>query len=462
MIAHVSASRAHPLAAELVASVGEANVFQDEQVLTALSHDRSPFPGIDPGIVVTPRDVDDIAGVLRIANRSRNSVIVRGAGFSMTGFLQRAPREAIILDTRRRLSRVLDIDDVNMTVTAEAGVIMSDLEAKVADRGFEVQTVGVPKAQTTLGGVLSGVIGGGLPRDSSLGTTGRQVIGLKVVLADGTVVETNARGGNVHRSASAIPGGDGPFLTDVFIGDGGSFGVKVEATLQIAPLAAEVSSGEYVFNDFDAVWKALGALAAIRETPYSGIGVAEGPPWRLSFTTRASSAELLREHVRRVERVLTDCGGRPESPAASAIPSRDWFVNAERAILSFIFARAQFVQALAQVRGLLERRIRERRLADLGIALKVYFYAHTRHAIFTSISILFDPVVPEGRAKAVELAVEGYELVVALGGHLEPHQGAASRIIAASWSPSYRRFFTAIKAAVDPNHILNPGLWGID
>lgn len=452
----------HPLAPELIAALGTANVLQDERALAAFRRDRSPFPEIDPGIVVTPSTIEEISKVLQLANSRRTPVIVRGAGFSMTGFLQRAPREAIILDTRRRLGRVIDIDEGNMTVTAEAGVMMSDLEARVADRGFEVQTVGVPKSQTTLGGVLSGVVGGGLPRDSSLGTTGRQVIGLKVVLADGSVIETNARGGNVHRLASAIPGGDGPFVTGLFIGDGGSLGVKVEATLQITPPAAQVASGEHAFANFDVVWKAIGALAEIRETPYSGIGIADGPPWRLSYTARASGRELLAEHVRRIEGVLTGCGGQPQPPDASAIPSRDWFVNAQRAILSFIFARAQFVAALGQVRKLLDQRIREGRLADLGITLKVYIYPHTRHAMFTSISILFDPAVPEGRVKAVALALEAYELVVSLGGYLEPQQGAASRIIARSWSPSYRRLFLALKSAVDPNHILNPGLWGID
>ena len=241
----------------------------------------------------------------------------------MTGFLQPTPHRAIILDTRR-LNRVLEINEVNMTVTAEAGVIMSELDARVAARGFEVQTVGVPIQHTTLGGVLSGVVGGGLPRDSGAsGTTGRQLVDLKVVLADGSLLRTNAGGANVSRRASSIQGGDGPFLTAAFVGDGGSFGVKVEATLQITPAAPHVASGQWLLEDLDSVWRALAELAAVRETPYTGIGIAEGPPWAVHFTARASRPDILALYVRSVERVLEACGGRPDPSDTSALPSRD-------------------------------------------------------------------------------------------------------------------------------------------
>jgi FAD/FMN-containing dehydrogenase len=451
----------HPLTSQLVAALGESNVLQDSAAIAPFRQDKSPYPPIEPGIVVRPASIEEISGVLQLANSSRTPVIVRGGGFSMTGFLQPPRGQAIVLDTRR-LNRVLDIDEVNMTVTAEAGVIMSDLDAQVAARGFEVQTVGVPIQYTTLGGVLSGVVGGGLPRDSSGGLTGRQLVGLKVVLPDGSVLQTNAGGSNVNRPASAMPGGDGPFLTGVFIGDGGSLGVKVEATLQITPAARHTTSHQWLLADFDSVWRALGQLAAIRETPYTGIGVGEGPPWPMSFTARASSPDQLAAHVRTVERVLEGCGGRPDSSDTTAVPSREWFVNADRAIVAFMFGRAQFLEAFHRIRSMLDERIGERRLADVGVGPKIYIYPHTRHAIYTTISVLFDRTIAESRAKAVALATETYELVVALGGYLEPQQGVASRIIARAWSPTYRRVFRGLKSAVDPNNILNPGLWGVD
>ena len=453
--------QAHPLAADLVAALGAKNVLQDEDAIGSYRGNRSPFPEIDPGVVVMPGSADEIAKVLQLANSRLNPVIVRGNGFSMTGFVNGAPQRAIILDTRR-LGRVLEINEQNMTVTAEAGVIMSELEAQVAARGFEVQTVGVPPQFVTLGGVLSGVVGGGLPRDTSIGTTGRQVVGLKVVLPDGSLVSTNAGGGNVNRAASSIAGGDGPFITGLFVGDGGSLGVKVEATLQITPPAAHVASAQWLLEDFDAVWRALRQIAEILEIPYSGIGIAEGPPWAVTYTARASSPDRLASNVRILERVFEECGGRPDRPGVSAIPTREWFVSVDRAIVAFIFGRADFREAFSQVRSMLDERIRERRLAALGIAVRAFIYPHTRHAIFASLSILYDRAKPGGQTNAVALATEAYNLAIGLGGYLEAQQGHASRIIAQAWSPSYRRLFLGLKSAVDPNHILNPGLWGVD
>jgi FAD/FMN-containing dehydrogenase len=452
----------HPLAAQLVSILGASNVLQDDAEIAPYRHDRSPYPEIDPGLVVKPGSIDEISRVLALANDSRHPVIVRGGGFSMTGFLPPPPRQAIVLDTRR-LNQVLDIDEENLTVTAEAGVIMSDLDARVAARSFEVQTVGVPIQHTTLGGVLSGVVGGGLPSDLSVsGATGRQVIGLKVVLADGSVLQTNAGGANIHRAASAIPGGDGPFLTGLFIGDGGSLGVKVEATLQMTPAAPHVVSGQWLFADFDSVWRALGELAAIRETPYASIGIAADPPWALSFTLRASNPEILAAHTRGVERVRAACGGQPDQVDTGAVPDLDWYVNVDRAVVAFIFGRAQFRAAFQRLRTMLDERIRERGLADLGIEVRIYLYPYTRHAVYASVSVLFQPTVPGSQEQAVALATEAYELVVALGGYLEPHQGVASRLIARGWSPTYRRVFHGLKSAFDPNRILNPGLWEVD
>jgi FAD/FMN-containing dehydrogenase len=452
---------AHPLAVDLIKVLGEANVVQDRDELTAFGRDKSPFPDIDPGIVVQPRSADEIASVLRIANGARTPVIVRGGGFSLTGFLQRAPNEAILIDMRG-LDRVVELDEDNMTVTAETGIIVGDLEDAVADHGFEVRTVGVPVSRTTLGGVLSGVMGGGLPHDSSQGPSGRQVVGLKVVLPDGRILQTNAGGSNVNRPASSLHDGDGPSLTGMFIGDAGSLGVKVEATLQLTPAATEVGSGQWLFDDFATVWQALGQLARLRELPYSGIGVGEGPPWGLSFESRASTAEILDLQIRSIERVLQANGGRPDPSDGTAVPSRDWFINVDRAIFAFMFGRAQFIDAFRAVRTMLDDRIRERHLADIGVEVRAFLYPYTRHGIYTTISILYDPTVPGGRERTVELATEGYERVVALGGYLEPQQGVSSQIVARSWSPAYRALFAGLKAAVDPNGILNPGLWGGD
>jgi len=139
--------------------------------------------------------------------------------------------------------------------------------------------------------------------------------------------------------------------------------------------------------------------------------------------------------------------GRDKSPFPELVPA--------------VVVRPADVAEVAAVVALANelRRFASRGLADLGLGLKIVFAPLTRHAVYTSISITYDPSVAGGREATAHLAREAYELVAELGGYAEPHQGEAARILAGAWSPEYARLVSRIKAALDPNDILNPGLW---
>lgn len=461
-------AQVHPLSADLGMVVGADNMVEDQATLACYRRDKSPFPDMEPGVVVKPGTVDEVSAVLELANQYGAPVIARGGGFSLTGFPRAAPGKAIVLDMRR-LNRILEINKTDMIVTAECGALMSDLDAAVDAHGLQVHTVMVPIHYTTLGGVLSGVVGGGIPRDNAVvGSNVHHLLGLKLVLPDGSVLDTNAGGSNVHRQLSTVQDGDGSILTPLFVGDAGVLGVKVAATLQLTPAAPLVEAGHWVFPNFDGVWQALLRLTAIRESPYTILNASEGPPWSLGFVSTASDPRLLAWQVETVTGVLQACGGRPgleadcERMREMAVPGGRWtdrFINVDRALLAAIFSKSDFVDAYRRIRDLLNARFRERKLADIGLALRVHFTPHTRHAIYTTISILYDESVPEGRAAAQELATEGYQLIVDLGGYSEPHQGAASQLLAREWSPQYRQLMSTLKSTLDPKNILNPGLW---
>lgn len=458
------------VAGRLAALVGDEHVVTDASALAPYSRDKSPFPGLLPAVVVRPADVDEVAAVVTLANELRFPLLPRGAGFSIAGYPPVGQVQAVFLDLRR-LDRVLEIDEVDMTVTAQAGIVTADLEAQVAARGLQVHTVAVPIRFTTLGGVLSGVVGGGIPLDSTaVGLTGQHVLGLKVVLPTGEVVATNAGGGNRHRARSTLADDDGPRLTSMFLGDGGSLGVKVEATLRLAPAARHTHADAWLMPDVDATWRAFRALMAPRELPAVWLSAtsADDDAWEVDVVSTAADERLLGPAVEAVERVLRSHGGR-EAPAQRraqagdfATPGADWtsaIVDLDRALLAFAFGNRDFPDGLRSVRALLERRFAERGLADLGLALKVVFAPLTRHAAYTSISITYDPSIADGREETARLAGEAYAHVAALGGYAEPHQGEAARILADAWSPAYASLVARIKTALDPNGVLNPGMW---
>ncbi|MGI0091429.1 MAG: FAD-binding oxidoreductase, partial [Nitrososphaerales archaeon] len=269
----VQSGSQHPLRADLISIVGSENVIDDiEQLEERYTRDTSPFPATSPGIVVRPSSAREVSEVMKLANSHKVRVAIRGAGTSLTG-LPYADRQTIIVETRR-LNRIVELDEVNMTVRAECGIIMGDLEKEATKRGFFVHTVTVPLHYVTLGGVLSGVVGGGLPpRRPAFGTGVNFLLGLKVVLPDGRILDTNAGGANIHQKSNYIKLGNGPDVTGLFIGDGGIFGTKVEATVEIFPEPRLKQADLRNFSDFAKVWKALSRLIELETLPYTQLRV---------------------------------------------------------------------------------------------------------------------------------------------------------------------------------------------
>jgi FAD/FMN-containing dehydrogenase len=338
----------------------------------------------------------------------------------------------------------------------------------VAERGYEVHTVAVPRAYTTLGGVLSGVCGGGFPADTAeVGGSGQFVLGLRVALPNGSVLDTNAGGSNVHRATSAIPASDGPGLTQLFIGDGGTLGVKLVATLALAPARPAVHAGAFEFDDLDGALAAIDDLRRVHEVPYANLYVVRGSSWSLTFTARASTEELVACHVAVVEQAVAKHGGRPGGDdllqSARSIAAQDpaWaeqFIDVDRGAIAGVFDNRTFADAFAHLQEMVDGRV-AKGLAELGIDPIVFLSPHGRHAMWFAITLPYDVTVAGASAAARRVTREGYELVVALGGWSEPHQGEVSRLLATAWSPAYRAFVESLQDHVDPARVLNPGLW---
>ena len=460
----------HPLHEALGQIVGAEQLVSTPEVLANYSQDKSPFPPLVPAIVVRPGSVNEVRDIMRLAGHHKTPVNTRGGGFSLTGYLGECVEDTIVLDLRR-LNRVLDIDAVNFTATAQCGIIMKDLSDQVEAAGLHVHTVGIPIGYTTLGGVLSGVQGGGYPASMCVSGTGLyHLLGLEMVLPSGELLRTNAGGANVHRSQDFTRGGNAPDLTSMFVGDGGCFGIKTEACVRIHPRPQEMAAGCFDFDDFDCLWAALLALTALPELPYESIVILESRPWSLFYFARGTQPTILDQTLSDIEAVLSNNGGRKSPPAlqeqaldvGAAEPAyQDLFVNVDRGLLAFVAGKKEFPSVFKQVRELLDREIESRGLDELGVGLMVYFSPMLRHSIYTTISIIFDVDEPGSREAALDLQCRGYEKVVALGACPEPHQGYSSTVNASAWSPEFRQLMAGIKQMLDPERLLNRGLWGL-
>lgn len=449
--------------------LGPEHVVTDPAARPEYGFRWSPHATGDPGVIVRPAGSTEVQAVLATANASGWTVATRGGGVAMTGATPTPRPPTITLDTTR-LDRLVAVDIEHMAVTAEAGITMDALERAAAAHGCVVPTVVVPARYVTLGGVLSGVVGGGLPMGGAvLGTLQDHLLALTVVLADGTVVRTAGTPDSSGPATDLLRGACGPDLAGLFVGDAGTFGVKVEATLRMFPAPACTGGGAWLFPSVDAAWLALEAISARSEPPYTDLYLRDGPDPVLLLAADGPTRAVVMAKIAAVDAACSTVGGRPapEDIAATAEGRArgdalrvDDYVRRPTAIVAYLCPRAGFASLHRLLAERLDRALRVGGLGERGVRHSVGVRPHLRTAIYEVVSLDYDPGAGIDDEVA-ELAIDCYRLVADCGGWPEPHQGLASIAIAERWPEGYGRTMGALKAALDPNRVLNPGAWGL-
>jgi FAD/FMN-containing dehydrogenase len=212
--------------------------------------------GALPLAVVQPNTVEAVQRCAELCTAAGAPMIPRGGGLSYTDGYLYAGDGAVLFDLRA-LNRIVTICADDMYVTVEAGCTWDALDRALAPLGLRTPYWGpISGLQATVGGALS--------QNSAFWGAGRygvaagHVLGLDVVLADGTLLGVGAHGGRAE--APAFFRHYGPELTGLFTGDCGAMGLKVRATLPLIkrlPIKAAVSFG---FATPEATLGALGEL----------------------------------------------------------------------------------------------------------------------------------------------------------------------------------------------------------
>ncbi|MCF8144413.1 MAG: FAD-binding oxidoreductase [Deltaproteobacteria bacterium] len=228
---------------ELIEIVGKENVFDARVECLAYSRDLSVHEGI-PDVVVFARTTEQIAAIMRLAHREKVPVTVQGSGTATTG--ASLPVEGGILLDVHRMNNILEIDKDNFFARVEPGVICNDLN--IALKKFNLMFPPNPGSEliATIGGMMSTNSSG--HRAVKYGTARDYVKGLKVVLADGTVIETG------FRTPKSSFGYD---LNHVFASSEGTLGVITEVTVKIQPVPEYNALALAIFHDLFAAGKAV-------------------------------------------------------------------------------------------------------------------------------------------------------------------------------------------------------------
>ena len=192
------------------------------------SHDELGGVKNYPDVLIHVRSEEEISDIMRYAYRNEIPVVVRGAGTGLVGAAV-AISGGIMLDITQ-MNRIIELDEENMTVTTEPGVLLMELAKYVEDRGFFYPPDPGEKS-ATIGGNISTNAGG--MRAVKYGVTRDYVKGLTVVFPDGSIVEL---GGKIAKNSS------GYALKDLIIGSEGTLAVITKAVLKLVPLPEKSTS----------------------------------------------------------------------------------------------------------------------------------------------------------------------------------------------------------------------------
>lgn len=251
----LSNSPAPALKVAFAAIVGPNNVRDDEPSLRLHSEDVFEAAENVAMLIVAPTTVEQLSAVVRTAHDARVAVAPRGAGMSYTASYLPATDTTVSLDMSK-LDRIIAISPDDMTVTVEAGCTWLALNEALKPHGL----------RTPFWGPMSGIystIGGGLSQGNAMfgaghyGTSIESMIALTMVLGDGRVLRTGARG----------PDGDTPFyrfygpdLAGLFCGDSGTLGIKAEVTMRLIRTPAHEDYASFSFKSGQALLQALAEI----------------------------------------------------------------------------------------------------------------------------------------------------------------------------------------------------------
>ncbi|MEF2978650.1 FAD-binding oxidoreductase [Subtercola sp. YIM 133946] len=312
-----------PIVSQLVDLLGPA-VLVDAAALAAARTDKSGFVSAGtPLAVVEARSIADVQAVLRLATEHRVPVVPRGAGTGLAGGAV-GTDGSIVLSTAR-MNRILEISLDDELAVVEPGVLNQALSDAVENDGLVFSPDPASKAISSIGGNIATNAGGLLC--AKYGVTREAILGLKVVLPDGRMLETG------HRSVKGVTGYD---LTALLTGSEGTLGVIVEATVKLRPIATgEVVTIGAFFSDIVAAAAASAAITAARIRPavmelmdgpalvaidaYNGTDlVAKGAAYLLVQTDGGGSVD----EAERILEIVRAAGGAAELTADPAVGER--------------------------------------------------------------------------------------------------------------------------------------------
>ena len=420
------------------------------------------FATHQPDAVALPRSAESVAIVLNFANERRIPVTARGAGFGYVGSC--VPNRGGLVLSLERMRRIKEISPADFVAVVEPGVLTAKLQDAVEKHRLYYPPDPASRADCTLGGNIATNAGG--PRCLKYGVTRDYVLGLQVALADGTLVRL---GGRTHKNKTGFD------LHRLFVGSEGMLGIITEATLKLLPLPPYRAALAVGFESTLAASRGIQSifragflpcaleiadsftLAAARKRTGSGQLNGCNSLFIVELDGQPSS---VRTEIRELERIVHRCRPllvlRALGPAAC---ERLWRIRREFSYSLRDTGLTKLNQDIVVPRGRLEDlfQFTARLQKKHGLAVAAFGHAGDGNI---HVNIMVDRTKPGVDQRSQAALDELFHQVLAWDGSITGEHGIG--LAKLHWWPqaadeNVRAVHHAVKRALDPRWILNPG-----
>lgn len=417
--------------------------------------------------VCLPRTTAQVSALVRLCAEHGIAIVAQGGNTSLCGGATPDQSGACIVLSLRRMTHIRQIDRIGLTVVAEAGVIIDTLRAALADQNRDVPISFGATGSATVGGVIATNAGGA--NVLRAGMAGRMVLGLEVVLADGSVVSQLS---GLHKDNAGLN------WPQIFVGSEGCLGIITAAVMRLAPLPRATACALLAVTDAEAAlaiygeavdqlgeclstFEIISAAAAQRVTAKLGVPVpvaCEG--WLLLIEVASTSTRIEDDFSAFIEDVFTKSlcldGALATSEAqrkafwrireslteaeAASGPSVKHDISVPVSRIPEFLAKGDAVLATVA--------------AETGARLSLHVFGHIGDGN------LHYNVLTDRPDRAATLITAVHDLVASFGGSITAEHGVGQYRLEEAYrllSAEQLNLQEKIKAALDPLALLNPG-----
>lgn len=447
--------------AALKRRLGPRAVSTDPALLKEYAQDKW-FASALPDAVVFPRSTAAVSDILRLAHRHHVPVTPRGAGHGYVGGC--VPLQGGLVLSLEKMNRIKEVNPADFVAVVQAGVNTQKLQETVEKLGLFYPPDPASRKDSAIGGNIVSNAGG--PRCLKYGVTRDYVLGLEVVLADGSILRL---GGRTHKNKTGFE------LHRLFVGSEGLLGVVTEATLKLLPLPPFRACLAVGFSSMRDAVRSLQAILGAGFLP-AALELAD------QFTLAAAYKRTRSEQLRGCRaHLIVELDGQPRSVRGEVrdlkkllAPQRPLFIQTgmgSQECEKVWQIRREFSYALRDTgltklnEDIVVPRGRLEDLFDFAARLQrrhqlpVACFGHAGDGNIHT-NIMVDYAQPGAKTRAAAALDELFRQVLAWGGSITGEHGigiAKQRWWPLAVSPAVRQLHRKIKQTLDPRGILNPG-----